>query len=145
MFGLLKKRKKRNNIILTPHEGEFNRLFKFGNMDKIDKANKAAKITNSTILFKGNDTIISSPKNITLLAKESSPFLSTAGSGDVLAGICGSFLAQGMKSHFAAGAASWFHNEIGIEAGPGLIAEDMNKFLSKAISKQLKKAYQSGN
>ena len=74
-------------------------------MDKIDKANKAAKITNSTILFKGNDTIISSPKNITLLTKESSPFLSTAGSGDVLAGICGSFLAQGMKSHFAAGAA----------------------------------------
>jgi NAD(P)H-hydrate epimerase len=114
-------------------------------MDKIDKANKAAEITNSTILFKGNDTIISSPKNITLLAKESSPFLSTAGSGDVLAGICGSFLAQGMKSHFAAGAASWLHNEIGIEAGPGLIAEDMNKFLSKAISKQLKKAYQSGN
>ena len=145
LFALLKKRRKRNNIILTPHEGEFNRLFKFGNMDKIDKANKAAKITNSTILFKGNDTIISSPKNITLLAKESSPFLSTAGSGDVLAGICGSFLAQGMKSHFAAGAASWLHNEIGIEAGPGLIAEDMNKFLSKAISKQLKKAYQSGN
>ena len=64
---LAEKKKKRNNIILTPHEGEFNRLFKFGNMDKIDKANKAAKITNSTILFKGNDTIISSPKNITFL------------------------------------------------------------------------------
>ncbi len=145
LFDLLRKRRKRNNIILTPHEGEFNRLFEFGNMNKIDKANKAADITNSTILFKGNDTIISSPKKITLLAKESSPFLSTAGSGDVLAGICGSFLAQGMKSHFAAGAASWLHNEVGIEAGPGLIAEDMNKFLSKAIPKQLKRLYQSGN
>jgi len=145
LFDLLRKRRKRNNIILTPHEGEFNRLFKFDNMNKIDKANKAADITNSTILFKGNDTIISSPKKITLLARESSPFLSTAGSGDVLAGICGSFLAQGMKSHFAAGAASWLHNEVGIESGPGLIAEDMNKFLSKVISKQLKRLYQSEN
>ena len=143
LFDLLRKRRKRNNIILTPHEGEFNRLFKFGNMSKIDKANKAADLTNSTILFKGNDTIISSPKKITFLSKESSPFLSTAGSGDVLAGICGSFLAQGMKSHFAAGAASWLHNEIGIQAGPGLIAEDMDKFLSKAISKQLRRIYQS--
>ena len=145
LFDLLRKRRKRNNIILTPHEGEFNRLFEFGDMNKIDKANKAADITNSTILFKGNDTIISSPKKITLLAKESSPFLSTAGSGDVLAGVCGSFLAQGMKSHFAAGAASWLHNEVGIEAGPGLIAEDMNKLLSKVIPKQLKRLYQSGN
>ncbi len=143
LFDLLRKRRKRNNIILTPHEGEFNRLFKFGNLSKIDKANKAADLTNSTILFKGNDTIISSPKKITFLSKESSPFLSTAGSGDVLAGICGSFLAQGMKSHFAAGAASWLHNEIGIQAGPGLIAEDMNKFLSKAISKQLRRIYKS--
>ena len=145
LFDLLRKRRKRNNIILTPHEGEFNKLFKFGKMSKIDKANKAADITNSTILFKGNDTVISSPKKITFLSKESSPFLSTAGSGDVLAGICGSFLAQGMKSHFAAGAASWLHNEIGIQAGPGLIAEDMNKFLSKAISKQLRRIYQSGD
>jgi len=143
LFDLLRKRRKRNNIILTPHEGEFNRLFKFGNMSKIDKSNKAADITNSTILFKGNDTVISSPKKITFLSKESSPFLSTAGSGDVLAGICGSFLAQGMKSHFAAGAASWLHNEIGIQAGPGLIAEDMHKFLSKVISKQLRGIYQS--
>ena len=143
LFDLLRKRRKRNNIILTPHEGEFNKLFKFGKMSKIDKANKAADITNSTILFKGNDTVISSPKKITFLSKESSPFLSTAGSGDVLAGICGSFLAQGMKSHFAAGAASWLHNEIGIQAGPGLIAEDMNKFLSKVISKQLMRIYKS--
>ena len=143
LFDLLRKRRKRNNIILTPHEGEFNRLFKFGNMSKIDKANKAADITSSTILFKGNDTIISSPKKITFLSRESSPFLSTAGSGDVLAGICGSFLAQGMKSHFAAGAGSWLHNEIGIQTGPGLIAEDMNKLLSKVISKQLRRIYQS--
>ena len=66
LFDLLRKRRKRNNIILTPHEGEFNRLFKFGNMSKIDKSNKAADITNSTILFKGNDTVISSPKKIIL-------------------------------------------------------------------------------
>ena len=64
LFDLLNKRRKRENIILTPHEGEFNRLFDFGKMSKIDKANRAANITKSTILFKGNDTIISSPKKI---------------------------------------------------------------------------------
>tara|TARA_B100000401_G_scaffold8265_1_gene5410 strand:+ start:186 stop:1709 length:1524 start_codon:yes stop_codon:yes gene_type:complete len=145
LFELLNKRRKRENIILTPHEGEFNRLFDFGKISKIDKANRAANITKSTILFKGNDTVISSPKKISLLTKESSSFLATAGSGDVLSGICGSFLGQGMKSHYAAAAASWIHNEIGLDAGPGLIAEDMNKFISKIMSKKLKRIYENGN
>ena len=145
LFDLLKKRKKRGNVILTPHEGEFNRLFNFGNMDKIKKARKASDMTNSTILFKGNDTVISSPKKITLISKDSSSFLSTAGSGDILAGICGGLIAQGMKSHAAAAAASWLHNEIGFEAGPGLIAEDMSNFLSKVMSNKLKSIYQKLN
>ena len=145
LFDLLKKRKKRGNVILTPHEGEFNRLFNFGNMDKIKKARKASDMTNSTILFKGNDTVISSPKKITLITKDSSSFLSTAGSGDILAGICGGLIAQGMKSHAAAAAASWLHNEIGFEAGPGLIAEDMSNFLSKVMSNKLKSIYQKLN
>ena len=76
LFDLLNKRRKRENIILTPHEGEFNRLFDFGNISKIDKANRAANITKSTILFKGNDTIISSPKKISLITKDSSSFFS---------------------------------------------------------------------
>ena len=59
LFDLLKKRKKRDNVILTPHEGEFNRLFNFSNMDKIEKTRKASDMTNSTILYKGNDTVIS--------------------------------------------------------------------------------------
>jgi len=145
LFDLLKKRKKRGNVILTPHEGEFNRLFNFGNIDKIKKAIKASDMTNSTILFKGNDTVISSPKKITLVSKDSSSFLSTAGSGDILAGICGGLIAQGMKSHAAAAAASWLHNEIGFEAGPGLIAEDMSNFLSKVMSNKLKSIYQKLN
>ena len=98
--------------------------------------------SNSTILYKGNDTVISSPKKISLIAKESSSFLSTAGSGDILAGICGGLIAQGMKSHAAAAAASWLHNEIGLNAGPGLIAEDMSNFLSKIMSNKLKSIYQ---
>lgn len=145
LFDLLKKRKKRDNVILTPHEGEFNRLFNFNNMDKIEKTRKASDMTNSTILYKGNDTVISSPKKISLVAKESSSFLSTAGSGDILAGICGGLIAQGMKSHAAAAAASWLHNEIGLDAGPGLIAEDMSNFLSKIMSKKLKSIYQKFN
>ena len=145
LFFYLKNRKKRENIILTPHHGEFNRLFKISNLNKIEKTNLAANLTNSTILYKGNDTVISTPKKETLISQESSPFLATAGSGDVLAGICGSFLAQGMKSHQAAAAASWLHNEIGLENGPGFIAEDMSKFIAKTISKKLKKLYENGN
>ena len=145
LFDVLKKRKKRGNVILTPHEGEFNRLFNFGNMDKIEKTTKASNITNSTILFKGNDTVISSPKKISLISKDSSSFLSTAGSGDILAGICGGLIAQGMKSHDAAAAASWLHNEIALEAGPGLIAEDMSNVLSRIMSKKLKSIYQKFN
>lgn len=145
LFDLLKKRKKRDNVILTPHEGEFNRLFNFSNMDKIEKTRKASDMTNSTILYKGNDTVISSSKKTSLIAKESSSFLSTAGSGDILAGICGGLIAQGMKSYDAAAAASWLHNEIGLEAGPGLIAEDMSNFLSKIMSNKLKSIYQKFN
>lgn len=145
LFDHLKKRRKRENIILTPHEGEFNRLFNFGQINKIDKANRAADITKSTILFKGNDTVICSPRKPSLVTKESSSFLATAGSGDVLAGLCGSFIAQGMKSHDAAAAASWLHNEIGLDAGPGLIAEDMEKFISKILTKKLKRIYQNAN
>ena len=145
LFELLNKRQKKENIILTPHEGEFNRLFDFGNISKIDKANRAANITKSTIIFKGNDTVICSPKKTSLIARDSSPFLATAGSGDVLAGVCGSFLGQGMKSHYAAAAASWLHNQIGLDVGPGLIAEDMDKFISKTISKNLKRIYENEN
>ena len=85
LFFYLKKQKKRENIILTPHHGEFNRLFKVSNLNKIEKTNLAANLTNSTILYKGNDTVISTPKKETLISQESSPFLATAGSGDVLA------------------------------------------------------------
>ena len=145
LFFYLKNRKKRENIILTPHYGEFNRLFKKSNLNKIQKTILAANLTNSTILFKGNDTVISTPKKETLISQESSPFLATAGSGDVLAGICGSFLAQGMKSHQAAAAASWLHNEIGLENGPGFIAEDMPRFIARTITKKLKKLYENGS
>ena len=61
LFFYLKNRKKRENIILTPHHGEFIRLFKTSNLNKIEKTNLAANLTNSTILYKGNDTVISTP------------------------------------------------------------------------------------
>ena len=119
-------------------------MFDFGNISKIDKANRAANITKSTILFKGNDTIISSPK-ISLITKDSSSFFSYRWIRRCIIRYMWKLSRQGMKSHYAAAAASWIHNEIGLDAGPGLIAEDMNKFISKIMSKKLKRIYENGN
>jgi len=142
LIEVLRKRKKRNNIILTPHEGEFKRIFTYKSIEKIVKVEKAAIDSNTTILLKGNDSIVASHLGKILLSEKSSPFLATAGSGDVLAGICAGLMAQGMKSFEAAAAASWIHNQIGIVGGPGLIADDMEKILSKLMPKILRGLYE---
>ena len=145
LIHCLKKRRKKNNIILTPHEGEFERVFKYKNLNKIEKTQKASKETNTTILLKGNDSIVSSPKGKVSVSEKSSVFLATAGSGDILAGLCGGLLAQGMKSFEAASAAVWIHNQIGLLSGPGLIADDMEKILLKFLPKILRNLYDARN
>ena len=142
LIEALRNRKKRNNIILTPHEGEFKRIFSYKGVEKIKKTGKAAFDSSATILLKGNDSIVASHLGKILISEKSSPFLATAGSGDVLTGICAGLMAQGMKSFEAAGAASWIHNEIGIIGGPGLIADDMEKILSKSMPKILRGLYE---
>ena len=142
LIEALRNRKKRNNIILTPHEGEFKRIFSYKGIEKIKKTGKAALCSSATILLKGNDSIVASHLGKILISEKSSPFLATAGSGDVLTGICAGLMAQGMKSFEAAGAASWIHNEIGIIGGPGLIADDMEKILSKTMPKILRGLYE---
>jgi hydroxyethylthiazole kinase-like uncharacterized protein yjeF len=127
--------------VLTPHEGEFARLFMkgekiFERSSKYDRATVAAEEAGSTILLKGADTVVASPLGRVSIADNAPPWLATAGSGDVLAGMVAGLLAQGMPAFEAASAAVWLQGEAGNEAGPGLIAEDLPEAL-RAVYRRL--------
>lgn len=118
--------------VLTPHEGEFRRLFPDlfgGGRSKIERVRLAAKQAGCTIVYKGADTVIASPEGDVRVNTHASPALATAGSGDVLAGMIGGFLACGAGGFDAASAAVWLHGDAGIRLGGGLIAEDLTAVL----------------
>lgn len=114
--------------VITPHTGEFDRIFP-GLMktspDRVEAAREAARRAGCIVLLKGPDTVIASPDGRCAVNINASPWLATAGSGDVLAGFVGGLIAQGMESFGAACAAAWIHAEAGTGFGPGLIAEDI--------------------
>ncbi len=126
MTLLARKRPRRlGRGILTPHEGEFRRLFPDLGGTKVERARRAAAQTGAVIVYKGADTVVAEPGGCAAIASSPSHWLASAGTGDVLAGIVAAIRAGGMDPFEAACAAVWLHGRAAELAGPVLIADDL--------------------
>jgi hydroxyethylthiazole kinase-like uncharacterized protein yjeF len=123
--------------ILTPHAGEFERLFGVAGGSKVERAREAAAASNAVIVFKGADTVVAAADGRAAIYAASTHWLATAGTGDVLAGVIAAMRARGLDPFDAACAGVWVHARAAALAGPGLIADDLLSNLSEACTECL--------
>jgi NAD(P)H-hydrate epimerase len=124
------------HAVLTPHPGEFARIFPdlAGVAARIEQARAAAARAGCVVLLKGPDTMIAAPDGRVRINATGTPYLATAGSGDVLAGLVCGLLAQGMPAFDAASAGAWLHGRCGEALGPGLIADDLPEAIPRVLA-----------
>jgi len=127
-------RLKGQDAIITPHEGEFRKLFGDVAGTKPERAMEAARSTSAVVVYKGPDTLVAAPDGRLGFAPPAPAWLATAGTGDVLAGIIAALRARGMTGFEAACAGVWLHGRAAEIAGPGMIADDLVEAIPLAIA-----------
>jgi hydroxyethylthiazole kinase-like uncharacterized protein yjeF len=128
------ERLKGQDAIITPHDGEFEKLFGKIDGSKAERALEAASRSGAVVVYKGPDTLVAAADGRLGFAPPAPAWLATAGTGDVLAGMIAALRAQGLEAFEAASAAVWLHGRAAEIAGPHMIADDLAEAIPRAFA-----------